>query len=136
MCNNGTEQFSLDINGRIGIGTTTPSQKLEVVGNALVTGEVRTKKIRVSTTPNSWPDYVFEPGYKTFSMAELEAFIMENKHLPEVPSAKEVEANGQDVGAVQTILLKKIEEMTLQMIEMNKRLEKLEEENAALKKKD
>lgn len=121
--------------GNVGIGVANPTEKLEVTGNALIDGEVYSKKVRVSTNPGGWPDYVFESDYKLPDFSELEAYIRANKHLPEVPSAKEVEAKGQDVGHVQTILLKKIEEMTLQMIEMNKRLEKLEKENKALKEK-
>lgn len=120
--------------GNVGIGTTTPTNKLEV------NGTIRTKKVKVEAS--SWPDYVFEPGYQPLSLPETEAFIKTHKHLPEVPSAQEIEEKGQDLGAVQTVLLKKIEEMTLQMIEMNKKIEKqdqrielLEEENRDLKTK-
>ena len=122
--------------GNLGIGTPNPSEKLEVNGNARIVGEIYSKKVKVSANASNWPDYVFEPDYQLRTLAETEVFIKANKHLPEVPSAKEIEEKGQDLGDVQTILLKKIEEMTLQMIEMNKRLEKLEKENKALKENE
>lgn len=112
--------------GNVGIGITTPSEKLEV------NGTIRSKKVKVEVS--GWPDYVFSPNYKLKPLQELEQFIQQNQHLPEVPAAKEVEANGLDLGDMEATLLKKIEELTLYMIEQNKRLEKLETENKELKK--
>jgi hypothetical protein len=74
----------------------------------------------------TWPDYVFAPTYKLTSLDSLEQFIQLNKHLPEVPTASEVEKDGIDLGDNQALLLKKIEELTLIVIEQNKRIEKLE----------
>lgn len=105
-------------NGNVGIGTTTPNEKLSV------NGKIRAKEIKVEAT--GWPDYVFEDGYQTKSLPELETFIKQYKHLPEVPSAKEVEQNGVELGEMNKILLKKIEELTLLLIEQNKRIEQLE----------
>jgi hypothetical protein len=68
-------------------------------------------------------------------LKDLESFIQRNKHLPDVPSAADVEANGLDLGDNQSILLKKIEELTLYIIEVNKKVDKLSEENATMKKK-
>jgi len=102
----------------------TINNQLNMTGNAIVNGDVEAKKVKVSQTPGNWPDYVFGSNYKPISLSETEAFIKANQHLPEVPSAKEVETNGQDVGDIQAILLKKIEEMTLQMIEMDKAMRK------------
>ena len=82
----------------------------------------------------SWADYVFQPQYKLKSLREVEAFIREHKHLPDVPSAMEVEGNGIDLGENQATLLKKIEELTLYMIELNKKVEALSAENKELKK--
>ncbi len=120
--------------GNIGIGTTTPSEKLSVDGTVLA------KKVRVSIT--GWPDYVFNPKYKLRSLSELESYIQVNQHLPEVPSAKEVEANGLDLGDMDATLLKKVEELTLYMIELNKtvkeqgmKIKALEKENQELKRK-
>ncbi|MCK9403724.1 MAG: hypothetical protein M0Q26_10035 [Chitinophagaceae bacterium] len=108
-----TTSMIIDPNGNIGIGTiTTLSEKLSVNGN------ISAKKLIVTQT--GWSDYVFDKDYKLRSIQNLEAFINQNKHLPEVPTAKEVEANGISVGDNQALLLKKIEELTLYMIEMNK----------------
>lgn len=94
-------------------------------GNMRVQGNIESKKVKVTATPGSVPDYVFKPDYKLRSLSELESFIKTNSHLPNVPSAKEVETNGQDVGEMQLKLLEKIEELTLYMIEQNKELQQL-----------
>jgi hypothetical protein len=104
--------------GNIGIGTTDPKEKLSVNGN------IRTKKLIVTQT--GWPDYVFSTNYKLRSLHSLEAFINKNKHLPDVPSDKEVEKAGVDVGATQAALLKKIEELTLYVINQDKKQENLQ----------
>ena len=96
----------------VGIGTTTPAEKLSVNGN------IRAKKLIVSQT--GWPDFVFSKSYKLRSLKEVENYINENQHLPEVPSAKEVAAKGISVGDTQALLLKKIEELTLYIIELKK----------------
>jgi len=98
--------------GNVGIGTTTPSEKLSVNGN------IRSQKVIV--TQSGWPDYVFTPSFKLKPLSEVAQFINQHQHLPGVPSAKEVEEKGVDVGATEAILLKKMEEMTLYMIEMKK----------------
>jgi hypothetical protein len=74
-----------------------------------------------------FPDYVFEPDYDLISLPELEAYINTHKHLPEVPSASEVEENGIQVGEMNTILLKKIEELTLYVIELQKEIDQLKQ---------
>jgi hypothetical protein len=114
-------------NSNVGIGTTSPTEKLSVNGN------IRSRKIIV--TQNGWADYVFNDGYRLRPLVQVENFIKENKHLPEIPTAKEVEKNGVDVGETQSLLLKKIEELTLYVIEQDKRIEKLEQENTKLKNK-
>lgn len=113
-----TEQMRITSSGKIGIGTTTPSEKLSVNGN------VRAKKVIVSQT--GWPDYVFDSSYKIKPLSEVEEFIKANKRLPEMPSARDVEEKGISVGDNQALLLKKIEELTLYLIEIKK-------ENANLK---
>jgi hypothetical protein len=104
--------------GNVGIGTATPSEKLAVNGN------IRAKKLKITQT--GWPDYVFEKEYKLIPLNDLEKFVLKNKHLPGVPSVSDVDKDGVDVGDTQAILLKKIEELTLYIIEQNKRLEALE----------
>ena len=105
----GSEKMRIDNNGNIGVGTTTPAEKLSV------NGKIRAHEIKVETS--NWPDYVFEPSYNRPSLSELETFIKVNKHLPEIPSAKEVEENGVSLGEMNAKLLKKIEELTLHLIE-------------------
>jgi hypothetical protein len=73
--------------------------------------------------PIQGPDYVFESDYDLLPLAELEAYIRQNKHLPEVPSAKEMEANGLNLKEKNLLLLKKVEELTLHVIEQNKTAE-------------
>ncbi|MFL9485701.1 hypothetical protein ACI6Q2_23160 [Chitinophagaceae bacterium LWZ2-11] len=105
----------IQANGNVGVGTTTPAEKLAVNGN------IRSKKIIV--TQNNWPDYVFDSSYTLTPLALVEQFIKDNKHLPDVPSAKEVADKGLDVGDNQAVLLKKIEELTLYIIELKKEVE-------------
>lgn len=102
-------------NGNVGIGIETPKEKLSVNGN------IRAHEIKVETT--NWPDYVFKSEYKLPSLAETEQYIQENGHLPDVPKAAEAEANGVSLGEMNKILLKKIEELTLHLIEKDKRIE-------------
>ncbi|MBI2273960.1 MAG: hypothetical protein HYU70_09205 [Bacteroidetes bacterium] len=101
----------------VGIGTNFPAEKLSVNGN------IKAKKLII--TPTGWSDYVFDKDYKLRSLSSLEAFIKENKHLPEVPSANEVEEKGISVGDNQALLLKKIEELTLYIISQQKQIDSL-----------
>ncbi|WP_410221856.1 hypothetical protein [Pedobacter sp.] len=109
--------MTLKTNGNVGIGTLTPSEKLSV------NGKIRAKEIKVETA--NWPDYVFSDNYLPKSLPEIEQFIKKNKHLPEVPSAQEAEQNGVELGEMNKILLKKIEELTLHLIEKDKAIQEL-----------
>ncbi|OJJ18616.1 hypothetical protein BKI52_23685 [marine bacterium AO1-C] len=98
-----------------------------------VNGKVRATEVKVYT---GWADYVFEEGYQLRSLEEVEAHINQNGHLPDVPSAKVVEKNGIFVGEMNATLLRKIEELTLYMIESNKATKALQKEVANLKKEN
>ena len=89
----------------------------------------------VEVTINGWADYVFQNDYTLKPLHEVEQFIKENKHLPEVPSEKEVKENGNNLGKMDAVLLQKIEELTLYLIEQNKSIEQLKKENETLGKK-
>ncbi|MCU0370241.1 MAG: hypothetical protein MUC31_02410 [Bacteroidales bacterium] len=103
--------------GNVGIGTAAPAEKLAVNGN------IKCKQVEVTLT--GWSDFVFEPDYSLMPLAELDAYIKAHKHLPDVPSAEEVIANGNSLGEMDAILLQKIEELTLYMIELKKENEQL-----------
>jgi hypothetical protein len=106
--------------GKVGIGSVSVNES----GYKLfVEHGVRTRKIKVDQ--QTWADYVFEKNYPLASLPEVEQYIQQHKHLPDVPSAKEVEANGLNLGDNQAVLLRKIEELTLYLIEQNKKLEEL-----------
>ncbi len=125
------------------IGSTDVFQfhgDVKVLGNQAIDGNVETKKLKVTATPGSFPDYVFKSDYKLRSLSELSAYIKENGHLPNIPKAAEVESNGQDLGLIQQKLLEKIEELTLYTISQEERIKeseaerlKLQEQNSILK---
>ena len=111
-------QSGPDINytgGTVSIGTAAVplGYRLAVDGN-IVAEEVQV------LLSDIWPDYVFEEDYQLRSLEEVEHFIKANKHLPEVPSAADVEKDGQNLGAMNALLLKKVEELTLYLIEQQK----------------
>lgn len=114
-------------NGNVGIGTTNTG----TVYKLSVNGSIRAKELVVET---GWADFVFDKNYKLRSLNEVESYIAANKHLPDVPSAAEVEANGVKVGEMESKLLQKVEELTLYVIELNKKVSALEKENQELKK--
>ncbi|SHK79022.1 hypothetical protein SAMN05444266_101151 [Chitinophaga jiangningensis] len=115
-----------DVNGNVGIGTLSPAEKLSVNGTVLA------KKVKVTAT--GWPDYVFAQNYALPSLQEVEKYIGEHQHLPGVPSAAEVEREKVDLGAMNEILLRKIEELTLYLIEERKEREVLKAEVEKLRK--
>lgn len=111
----------------MGIGTTSPSHKLTVVGSVRATSFVG--------DVNSYADFVFKPGYRLASLAEVEASIKANGHLPNIPSEAEVKRDGLDVVGMQVKLLQKVEEMTLYLVAHEKALQRLRAENEKLLRK-
>lgn len=77
------------------------------------------------TNPGTWADFVFEPSYELMALPTLESYLKKNKHLPYIPSAKEVEANGYNVAEMDAKLLRTVEELSLQLIELNRKIEEL-----------
>ena len=104
-------------NRNVGIGTTTPAHKLTVAG------AIGAREIIVDT--NMGADFVFESDYNLRSLSEVEQFINENKHLPDIAPAAEMEQNGVNMGEFQIQLLQKIEELTLYIIELKKEIDEL-----------
>jgi len=101
----------------VGIGTTSPSEKLEVNGN------IKCSAVKINGWTLNAPDYVFEKGYKLPSLKDVEKHIAIKKHLPDVPSAAEMKKNGVDLAEMNMALLRKVEELTLYAIDQNKKLE-------------
>lgn len=112
--------------GKVGIKTQTPGDY-----DLAVNGKIRSQEIKVETS--GWADYVFEEDYKLPSLEETEKFIHKNGHLQDVPKASEVEANGISLGEMNKILLKKIEELTLQVIQLNKTVQQQDKAIMSLK---
>ena len=104
--------------GNVGIGTMNPQYRLDV------NGTIRAREVLVNIEFGA--DFVFEENYTLRPLDEVHNFIQTNKHLPEIPSAAEMVSNGLDMGEFQIKLLQKIEELTLYVIELNKKIEILE----------
>ncbi|MBO7507360.1 MAG: hypothetical protein J6T67_08270 [Paludibacteraceae bacterium] len=95
--------------------------------------QIKTKDINVEM--NNAADYVFDENYNLRSLNEVESFVKENKHLPGVPSAAEMAENGMSMSQMSNLLLEKVEELTLHLIDMKKEINSLKEENASLRSK-
>lgn len=109
--------------GSVGIGTPLTANPNAYL--LAVNGKVGAKDFQVEKTSTTWPDYVFEKAYQLPSLAEVAKFVQANKHLEGLPAAKEVEDKGYSVSAMDAALLKKIEELTLYIIEQQKEIEAL-----------
>ena len=125
--------------GNTGVGTYTPNAKFHLNGAMLVgnnsqriatgyevsvDGEIMCENLTMQNS-TSWPDYVFESDYKLMPLADLEKSIRQNKHLPNVPSAAEVDAHGINMGVMSKAYMEKIEELTLYIIQLKKEIDQL-----------
>ncbi len=104
--------------GNVGVGTNSPAEKLSV------NGKIRAHEIKVEVT--GWPDYVFEPNYRLQSLQHLKQYIKNHGHLPEIPKADVIEADGLSLGEMNKLLLKKVEELSLHLIEKDEQVQSLE----------
>ncbi|MFN3848006.1 MAG: hypothetical protein ACK4NY_01195 [Spirosomataceae bacterium] len=115
-----------DNNARVAIGGGITSYPVGY--NLFVKGGILAERVRVAVAnSDKWADYVFEPSYKLRPLREVEQFIKLNKHLPNVPSAGEMAKNGLDILEVSAKLMEKVEELTLYMIELEKKNNALEQ---------
>ncbi len=97
-------------------------------GNVGIDGFIRTKEVKIQLPP--WSDFVFDKNYDLKTLNEVEIYIRNNHHLPDIPSAKEVKREGINIGEINAKFLQKIEELTLYIIEQNKRIDMLEKKLA------
>ena len=126
---NGVERLHITGSGSVGVNTSSPASLFHVSG-----GDIRVSGgsfIDDGVTLNT-PDYVFEAGYELTPLPELKEYIERERHLPNIPSAAEVKANGVRLGQFQMLLLEKIEELTLHTIAQHEEIEKLRAQNAEL----
>ena len=128
--NSWTENFVVLGNGevrakrmRIGDNFKAPQDGTNANWKLAVDGDIQAKRVVVQIT--DWADNVFDENYPLATLEEVEAFIKKIKHLPEIPSEKEVLENGVDTGEMNKLLLKKVEELTLYIIELEKKIEQI-----------
>lgn len=131
----------------VGIGTNNPKAKLHIVLNdeeydthpfliekrngekvlqVTENGLLYAREVKVNLD-SAWPDYVFEPTYELMSLEQLKTYLNENKHLPNVPSAEQMEQNGLNLGENDRMLMEKIEELTLYMLQLQEQLKQQQE---------
>ena len=122
---NGNTDSKLLLYGRVGINIAN-DHFMNSSYSLCVRGGIMTDKINIKNV-NHWPDYVFSSNYLLMPLSDLKFFITENHHLPEVPSENDIMAEGIEIGDMQGILLKKVEEMTLYILQLQEQIDKLEQ---------
>ena len=121
----GTQGGALVLNdnrGNVGIGTAYPDSKLSVKGN------IHAQEVKVDLNGAVAPDYVFDVNYKLLTLQQVQEFINKHGHLPNVPSAKEMDEEGLHLKEMNLKLLEKIEELTLYVLKQNERIKILEDQ--------
>ena len=142
-----TNQFTLASGGYVGVGIANPQARLHVGGDTrmagtlslgvtsldghrlAVNGSMKARKVVVTT--DGFADYVFDDDYDLRSLREVRVFIDDNGHLPGMPAGAVVEADGQDLGAIQVALTEKVEELVLYAIDQEERADRLADELTA-----
>lgn len=104
----------IDGTGNVGIGTLAPDQKLSV------NGTIHSKSVVIDL--NGWSDYVFKKDYQLMPLSAVKAYIDHNRHLPDIPSEGHIVKDGLDLGEMNKLLMKKVEELTLYLIEEDRKL--------------
>jgi hypothetical protein len=122
-----TTRFFIGNNGKVGVGTTSPGYKLDVLGT------IRAQEVKVDMYG---ADFVFEEDYHLRPIEEVEQFVKERKHLPEIAPAKEMQEMGVNQSEMNQQLLQKIEELTLYLIEQNKETKNVLNELSQLKREN
>lgn len=117
LFDNSASHVTITSNGNVGIDQKNPKDKLEV------NGQIHAKSVKVDL--KEWADFVFEEGYNLPQLKEVEQFIKANGHLPEIPSTAVVVSDGIELGAINRLLLQKIEELTLHLIAQEKEIDAL-----------
>ena len=123
---------SATINGAANVTGALTANSAKITGlieapSAAIKGKIKAQEIEVTSNVRDWPDYVFENDYPLMNLQEVEQYIKENKHLPAVPSAAEVEVNGVNLGEMNAILIQKVEELTLYILDLQKQINELKE---------
>nr|WP_298924904.1 tail fiber protein [uncultured Allomuricauda sp.] len=125
---NGNMRMKVQSNGKVGIGTSSPDSKLTV------NGRIHAEEVKVDLSVPG-PDYVFKEDYDLKPLEEVQNYIEEHGHLPNIPSAKEMEENGVRLGKMNMKLLEKIEELTLYVIQVKNENDRLKLDMEKLKNK-
>ena len=113
-----THLFEIKQNGQVLIGTNQPATNFKLS----VDGKIASEEVLVELS-GSWPDYVFKPEYQLLSLNEVEDHIATKGHLPGIPSAREIEAQGVHIGEMNRILVEKIEELTLYLLQHQQQID-------------
>ncbi|WP_232009333.1 hypothetical protein [Mucilaginibacter mallensis] len=126
--NSSDSAFVVNRKGNVGIGTTNPDERFKLSVN----GEIRAVAL---TIESGWADYVFDRNYRLRPLGELSRYIEKNRHLPDMPSEQEIRQTGLNVAKTQELMMVKIEELSLYMIQLKKQNEQLKREIGQLKRK-
>lgn len=123
---NNIERLRVTSDGKVAVGMGGANSVIPSEAMFSVNGNIWARKLKV--TQDTWADYVFAKNYKLMPLKELEAFIKKHQHLPGVPTTKEVTTNGISIGENQELLLKKVEELTLYVIQLEKEVQQLKKQ--------